>query len=83
MAMTKDKKPGGPEGKGLKVVPKRDGFRRAGYVFSGEGQTIPYSDLTGDQVDLLKGDRMLVVVEVDLPKDETAAEAGAGGARKK
>jgi hypothetical protein len=60
----------GPEGKGLKVVPKRDGFRRAGYVFSGDGQTIPYADLTADQVELLKGEPMLVVAEVDLPKEE-------------
>jgi hypothetical protein len=67
---TKDKKPGGPEGKGLKVVPKRDGFRRAGHVFSGEGKVIPYADLDADQVALLKGDPMLVVVEVDLPKAE-------------
>lgn len=73
--MAKDKKPGGPAGKGLKVVPKRDGFRRAGYVFSGEGRTIPYADLDEDQVALLKGDAMLVVVEVDLPKDEAAKEA--------
>ncbi len=72
--MAKDKKPGGPAGKGLKVVSKRDGFRRAGYVFSGEGQTIPYADLTGDQIDMLKGDPMLIAIEVDLPKEEPAKD---------
>lgn len=75
---TKKSAPSGPEGKGLKVVPKRDGFRRAGYVFSGEGQTIPYADLDEDQVALLKGDAMLVVIEVDLPQEETGETAPAG-----
>jgi len=64
-----DKKPGGPAGKGLKVVPKRDGWRRAGRAFSGDGQTIAYEDLTVGQVEQLKGDSMLVVSEVDLPKE--------------
>jgi hypothetical protein len=71
---TNDKKPGGPTGKGLKVVPKRDGFRRAGHVFSGEGKTIAYADLTVGQVELLKGEPMLVVMEVDLPKEEPAKQ---------
>lgn len=71
---TKKNGQAGPEGKGLKVVPKRDGFRRAGYMFSGEGQMIPYADLDEDQVALLKGDPMLIVIEVDLPKDEAAVK---------
>jgi hypothetical protein len=71
---TNDKKPGGPTGKGLKVVPKRDGFRRAGHVFSGDGKTIAYADLTVGQVELLKGEPMLVVMEVDLPKEEPAKD---------
>jgi hypothetical protein len=71
---TKKQQSAGPAGKGLKVVPKRDGFRRAGHVFSGEGKTIAYADLTDDQVEQLKGDPMLVVIEVDLPAEEAAAE---------
>jgi hypothetical protein len=74
MATTNDKKPGGPTGKGLKVVPKRDGFRRAGHVFSGEGKTIAYADLTVGQVEQLKGEPMLVVMEVDLPREEPAKD---------
>ena len=65
--------PSGPDGKGLKVVPKRDGFRRAGYVFSGEGQTIPYADLTIEQVELLRDEPLLVVMEVDLPAEQMEA----------
>lgn len=81
--MTKqDKKPGGPEGKGLKVVPKRDGFRRAGIVFSGEGKTIPYADLTTDQVELLKSEPALVVIEVDLPTAVHAVDEAAGTKKK-
>ncbi|MBI2769996.1 MAG: hypothetical protein HYX47_10260 [Burkholderiales bacterium] len=75
MPTIQEKKPGGPEGKGLKVVPKRDGFRRAGHVFSGEGKTIPYAELTPNQVEMLKGEQSLVVIEVDLPKEEPAADA--------
>jgi Mu-like prophage FluMu N-terminal domain len=79
---TNDKKPGGPTGKGLKVVPKRDGFRRAGHVFSGEGKTIAYADLTVGQVELLKGEPMLVVMEVDLPKEEPAKQEPAKDTKK-
>jgi hypothetical protein len=79
---TNDKKPGGPTGKGLKVVPKRDGFRRAGHVFSGDGKTIAYADLTVGQVELLKGEPMLVVMEVDLPKEEPAKEEPAKDRKK-
>lgn len=80
---TKDKKPGGPTGKGLKVVPKRDGFRRAGHVFSGDGKTIAYADLTEDQVDLLKGEPMLVVMEVELPREADAEAAAPAATTKK
>lgn len=73
--MAKDKMPGGPTGKGLKVVPKREGFRRAGHVFSGEGKTIAYADLTEGQVAQLKAEPMLVVMEVDLPKEEPVKDA--------
>lgn len=70
-----DRKPGGPAGKGLKVVPKREGWRRAGRAFTGEGETIAFEDLTVSQVEQLKGDSMLVVSEVDLPKAEPEKKA--------
>jgi hypothetical protein len=43
-------------------------------VFTGEGKTIAYADLTDDQVEQLKGDPMLVVIEVELPAEEAAVE---------
>jgi len=80
---TNDKKPGGPAGKGLKVVPKREGWRRAGYAFTGEGRVIPYEELTTGQVEQLKGDSQLVVTEVDLPKAEADKATGNGGNARK
>ena len=73
MATSNSKKgAGGPAGKGLRVVAKKDGFRRAGRVFTGDAQVIPYEDLTAEEVEQLTTESMLVVMEVDLPK---AAEA--------
>lgn len=60
-------KAAGPATKGLKVVSRpAAGFRRAGMHFSAEGTTVPLSDLTQEQVDLLKAEPQLVVVEVDI-----------------
>ena len=64
----------GPETRGLKVVARRDTFRRAGHVFGSEPKTLALSDLTEDQVDAIKGDSQLVVQEVDI---EPAAKAKA------
>lgn len=59
-------KAAGPADRGLRVTAKRDGFRRAGIEWSGT-TTVPLSDLTDDQVELLKAETtMLIVDEVDI-----------------
>lgn len=67
-------KAAGSATRGLRVIARRDSFRRAGHVFSGEAKTIALADLTEDQVELLKSERLLVVQEVDIePAKEEAA----------
>lgn len=66
MATTKPKS-AGPATKGLKVVSRREsGFRRCGRNFSAEGTVVPLSELTDEEVETLKAERALVVVEVDI-----------------
>lgn len=66
MASKKDTpKAAGPANRGLRVVARVDGFRRAGRAWSG-ASTVPLSELTEEQVELLKGEPMLVVDEVDI-----------------
>ncbi|GKS87152.1 hypothetical protein AVMA1855_23390 [Acidovorax sp. SUPP1855] len=57
------------ERKALVVVPKRAGFRRAGYAFPDGETTIPMKDLKGEQYLLLIREPMLVTYMVDLPAD--------------
>lgn len=54
--------------KGLRVIAKRDGFRRAGHVFSGEAKVLALSDLTEEQADAIRAESMLVVSEIDIPE---------------
>lgn len=58
-----------PEGadKVLRVIAKRDGFRRAGRVFTGEATYIELDDLTDDQYEQLSTEPMLVADLVDRP----------------
>lgn len=64
---TKKQAPAGPANKGLKIVSRAEGgFRRAGRFFPFEGITIPLSDLTEDEVALLRSEMQLVVVDVDI-----------------
>lgn len=60
--------PAGPAGKGLRVVAKVDGFRRAGRPWEGT-TVVPYADLTAAQVEALQGESMLIVDEVDIKPD--------------
>ena len=63
-----------PEGnKALKVVPKRAGFRRAGYAFPDGETVIPLADLTDEQYGQLTSEPMLVTFLVD--GEEAPAEA--------
>lgn len=61
----------------LRVVAKRDGFRRAGRRFGAEPVDIPLADLNRktNELEMLKADPMLVCHEVDI---EVAAGAAAG-----
>ena len=53
-------------GKKLKVIAKKDGFRRAGYAFSATKETVLDVDkLEKGQVEALKTETNLVVIEVD------------------
>lgn len=78
MATTKPKpKAAGPATKGLRIVARPPTFRRAGYTFTAEAQTIPLSDLSAEQVELLQGEVNLVVSEVDIPAPAEPASAEA------
>lgn len=56
--------------KALRVVSRKEGFRRAGRAFGAEPVEIPLSDLKKGEIEALKGEPMLVVteVEIDPPK---------------
>ena len=65
--MATKKTAAGPATKGLKIVARqKGGFRRAGRHFSFEGETVPLSELSQEEVDQLKAEPQLVVVEVDI-----------------
>ena len=61
----------GPANRALRIVAKRDGFRRAGHVFGSAAVTLPLNVLSDDQYEQLKSEPMLVVSEVDIeaPKE--------------
>jgi len=66
----------------LKIIAKRNGFRRAGYEFSDTQETIiPTDDLKKDQIEALKSESNLLVSEIELSnkaaKADTDAEAKA------
>lgn len=48
----------------LVVTASREGFRRAGYAFGKEPVRLALTDLTADQVAMLKAESMLFVREV-------------------
>lgn len=60
----------GPADRGLKVVSRREGFRRAGFVFSAEARTIPLSKLTPEQYEAITEEPQLVCQEVDIESPE-------------
>lgn len=81
MATKEDKsKPAGPANKGLKVIPKRAGFRRGGIAWPEEGKTVPLSELTIEQAEQITEEKMLVSQIVDI---EVAEEAAPTGSKKK
>lgn len=68
-------KPAGGESEAIKVVPKRAGFRRAGFAFPEGGLTIPLSELSEDQLEQLETEPMLVTMRVGIepPAENPAA----------
>ena len=65
------RKPKEAEGKALRVVAKRDGFRRAGREWNG-ATVVPTSELSEEQYLQLTTDPMLDAILVDLPSESTA-----------
>ncbi len=55
----------------LQVISKKDGFRRAGRSWHGT-TTVPLDELTRYQVDLLRDEPMLVVLEMEVPEEDVA-----------
>ncbi len=51
--------------KGLRVVAKSDGFRRAGREWTGSTD-VPLSDFTGAQIEQLRREPQLVVVDCEI-----------------
>lgn len=60
----------------LQVVSKRDGFRRAGRVWSGS-TTVPLSELTEAQYEQLCDEPMLVTMLLDVPAESVLDLAAA------
>ncbi|MGC4076865.1 MAG: HI1506-related protein [Rubrivivax sp.] len=52
--------------KALRVVSRKEGFRRAGRAFGAEPVEIPLSDLKKPEIEALKDEPMLVVTEVEI-----------------
>lgn len=50
----------------LRITSKQPGFRRAGYIFGREAVEIHLADLTGEQIEQLKIEPMLVCVEAEV-----------------
>lgn len=69
------KKPDGDVAKALKVIPKRAGFRRAGYVFPDGETVIPLADMTDKQYEQLTNEPMLVTVLIDAPAGPSGEQA--------
>jgi len=58
------------EDKALRVIAKRDGFRRAGLVFGSDPVDTPLADLSEAQYQALTTEPMLVTYLVDLPSPD-------------
>lgn len=73
MATDKQKAPkaAGPATAGLKITSRSEnGFRRCGRAFGPDGTVVPMSELTEDEVETLKAERQLVVVEVEIKAEK-------------
>lgn len=68
--------------KALKVKATKNGYRRAGFGFSSDQETVLFVDqLKEEQIEALKGDANLIVVEADV-QAEKATKTNKDGADK-
>lgn len=62
----------------IRVIAKKDGFRRAGRAWSGTTE-VPVADFTKSQIEQLKNEPMLVVQEFEAPDEKSdTKDAGTG-----
>ena len=53
----------------IRIIAKRDGFRRCGVAHPAQPTDHPNDSFTGEQIEILKAEPMLTVVEIeDVPK---------------
>ncbi|MBK1614993.1 hypothetical protein CKO44_16105 [Rubrivivax gelatinosus] len=64
--------------KGLRIVSRKEGFRRAGRAFGAEPVEIPLSDLKKAEIEALKDEPMLVVTETEIEPLKAAEPTKAG-----
>lgn len=64
MATINPQKSGTPA---LRILAKREGFRRAGYAFGAEPVVIPVADLSPAQIKSLRSEPMLLVTDAEVP----------------
>lgn len=77
----------------IRIIAKKDGFRRAGMAHSSEPKDYPNNHFTPEQLEALKNEKMLVVQELPDPKpagtgdnpegDDSEGEKGKGKGKKK
>lgn len=58
----------------LRITSRRDGFRRAGIVHPAVPVDHPIGELTEDQIEALRSERMLIVEEIDIPAPDDSSE---------
>lgn len=56
----------------LSVIASRAGFRRGGFAWGKEATVVKLSELSDEQIELIKGEGLLSVTEVEV--DEEVAE---------
>lgn len=59
----------------LRVTARRESFRRAGYQFGASPVDVPVKDLKREQIEAIKSDPMLVVVETEAEVGGETVEA--------
>ncbi|MNG15125.1 hypothetical protein D3C84_989310 [compost metagenome] len=58
----------------IRITPRHDGFRRLGIAFPEQGLTFPDDRFTPAQLQVLKGERMLIVEQVVADQEDSHAQ---------